>query len=87
VEDPEERVSVKGSTIAPGDKIVSDTDNYRISLPVLRKNAITPGMLWSVIKDLIGKDMSKISLPVFINEPLTALQKAGEMMCFCDEMF
>jgi len=44
-------------------------------------------MLWQVIKDLVGKDISKISLPVFINEPLTALQKGAEMMCFCDEMF
>ena len=69
------------------DYIVADTDIIRKSLPVLRVNQIKPGMIWSVIKDLVGKDMSKISLPVFINEPLTALQKAGEMMCFCDEMF
>ena len=47
--------------------------NFRLSLPVLRKGAIKPGMIWGVIKDLIGKDLSKISLPVFINEPLTAL--------------
>jgi len=26
-----------------------------------------------VIKDCIGKDMTKLSMPVFINEPLTAL--------------
>ena len=55
------------------DYIISDTTNFRISLPVLRANHIRPGMIWSVIKDLVGKDMSKISLPVFINEPLTAL--------------
>lgn len=30
----------------------------------------------------MGKDLTTVSLPVFINEPLTVLQKAAEMMCF-----
>lgn len=41
-------------------------------------------MLWSVFKNLIGKDLSKFSLPVFINEPFTILQKAAEMVVFAN---
>tara|TARA_B100000674_G_scaffold63562_1_gene44087 strand:- start:231 stop:2456 length:2226 start_codon:yes stop_codon:yes gene_type:complete len=34
--------------------------------------------LWNIIKDMIGKDLTRISLPVFLNEPLSGLQKACE---------
>jgi len=31
--------------------------------------------LWSVIKNCIGKDLTKIPLPVNFNEPISMLQK------------
>jgi hypothetical protein len=31
---------------------------------------------------LIGKDLSKFTMPVWLNEPLSMLQKGGEMMYF-----
>ena len=34
--------------------------------------------LWSIIKECIGKDLTRICLPVFFNEPLSALQKITE---------
>ncbi|KAH7567849.1 hypothetical protein JRO89_XS07G0166400 [Xanthoceras sorbifolium] len=34
--------------------------------------------LWSMIKDNIGKDLTKICLPVYFNEPLSSLQKCFE---------
>lgn len=34
--------------------------------------------LWSVIKECIGKDLTRICLPVYFNEPLSALQRIGE---------
>jgi hypothetical protein len=34
--------------------------------------------LWSIIKECIGKDLTRICLPVFFNEPLSALQKMVE---------
>ena len=37
-----------------------------------------------LIKAVVGKDLSKYSLPVFINEPLTILQKTAEILCFTD---
>ncbi|KAF6165198.1 hypothetical protein GIB67_007183 [Kingdonia uniflora] len=34
--------------------------------------------LWSIIKDNIGKDLNKVCLPVYFNEPLSSLQKCFE---------
>ncbi|KAK7351141.1 hypothetical protein VNO77_10368 [Canavalia gladiata] len=36
--------------------------------------------LWSMIKDNIGKDLTKVCLPVYFNEPLSSLQKCFEEM-------
>lgn len=36
--------------------------------------------LWSLIKDNIGKDLTKVCLPVYFNEPLSSLQKCCEEM-------
>ncbi len=53
--------------------------------------------LWSLIKDMVGKDLTRVCLPVYFNEPLSALQvrirclavpgvagllrRSGESMC------
>lgn len=34
--------------------------------------------LWSIIKECIGKDLSRVCLPVYFNEPISALQKSAE---------
>eukprot|EP00249_Psilotum_nudum_P021059 c27954_g1_i2 orf=166-1860(+) len=34
--------------------------------------------LWSLIKDSIGKDLTRVCLPVYFNEPLSSLQKCFE---------
>lgn len=34
--------------------------------------------LWGLIKDMVGKDLSRVCLPVYFNEPLSALQKTAE---------
>ena len=52
---------------------------------MLRENVIRPNMIWGAVKDLVGKDLTQVSLPVFINEPLTTLQKTAEMMVFSDK--
>lgn len=33
--------------------------------------------MWTVIKDSIGKDLSKITVPVYFNQPLSLLQQMG----------
>lgn len=44
--------------------------------------------IWAIIKDNIGKDMTKIAVPVFFNDPLNLLQKGCQSMeytCILDE--
>lgn len=36
--------------------------------------------LWSILKNCIGKDLSRITMPVVFNEPLTFLQRMAESM-------
>ncbi|GER37769.1 oxysterol-binding protein [Striga asiatica] len=43
--------------------------------PVEKEKGVS---LWSMIKDNIGKDLSKVCLPVYFNEPLSSLQKCFE---------
>ncbi|KAG4201273.1 hypothetical protein ERO13_A05G268700v2 [Gossypium hirsutum] len=43
--------------------------------PVEREKSVS---LWSMIKENIGKDLTKVCLPVYFNEPLSSLQKCFE---------
>ncbi|KAK4803777.1 hypothetical protein SAY86_003594 [Trapa natans] len=45
--------------------------------PVEKEKSVS---LWSMIKDNIGKDLTKVCLPVYFNEPLSSLQKCFEEM-------
>jgi len=40
--------------------------------------------VWKIIKDSIGKDLTKIAVPVSFNEPISMLQKTAEMMDYQD---
>jgi len=62
-----------------------DCDEYRVQLPVLRNCYVGPSMMWKVLKDLIGKNITTFSLPVFVNEPITTLMKGAEMMPLINE--
>lgn len=44
----------------------------RDELPWL-KDPDTKISLWAIIKDCIGKDLSKVSVPVYINDPSSTL--------------
>jgi hypothetical protein len=43
--------------------------------PVEKEKGVS---LWSMIKDNIGKDLTKVCLPVYFNEPLSSLEKCFE---------
>ncbi|EYU24744.1 hypothetical protein ABFS82_05G080900 [Erythranthe guttata] len=43
--------------------------------PVEKEKGVS---LWSMIKDNIGKDLTRVCLPVFFNEPISSLQKCFE---------
>lgn len=39
--------------------------------------------IWSILKDLIGKDLSRISMPICLNEPTSGLQRSSEDFEYC----
>lgn len=43
-----------------------------------------PLNLWSIMKNCIGKDLSKIAMPVNFSEPLSMLQRLTEDYEYCD---
>ena len=51
----------------------------RFDLPY-RKNPNKKVSIWKVIKDSIGKDLTKLTMPVDFNEPISMLQKISEIM-------
>lgn len=36
--------------------------------------------LWSILKQFIGKDLSRITMPIYLNLPQSMLQKLSEIM-------
>lgn len=47
---------------------------WRTTLPYLRPPKLKFS-IWSIIKNAIGKDLTKFSVPVYFNEPISMLQK------------
>ena len=57
--------------------------NSRRQLPVPKTE--TEGVnLWNLLCKNIGKDLSKISMPVTLNEPLSTLQRLCEELEYSD---
>jgi len=52
---------------------------WRTTLPYLRPPKLKFS-IWSIIKNMIGKDMTRFSVPVYFNEPISMTQKGGEAM-------
>lgn len=55
------------------DVIISDCDEERIALPCLRDSKIKASTIWTILKDMVGKDITKYSMPVIVNEPMSIL--------------
>lgn len=72
------RISV-GSSIFLGNQPVE----IRTELP-RRKADPPPVSVWSVVKDSVGKDLSRISIPVSLNEPLSFVQRLAEDIEYCE---
>lgn len=68
------------------DDIDASIKPVRFKIPVIMRRRKLPDpvekekgvSLWSMIKDNIGKDLTKVCLPVYFNEPLSSLQKCFE---------
>lgn len=48
--------------------------------PVEKEKGVS---LWSMIKDNVGKDLTRVCLPVYFNEPISSLQKCFEDLEYC----
>ena len=57
-------------------KDLFNNSTFRSELPV--PAPIIDFSVWAVLKNCIGKDLSRISMPVFLNEPLSMLQRVAE---------
>ncbi|KAJ3625367.1 hypothetical protein Zmor_004291 [Zophobas morio] len=55
---------------------VMDLSSYRTQLPSNKSNK--PLNVWKFLKDCIGKDFSKIAMPIVLNEPLSGTQRFAE---------
>jgi hypothetical protein len=64
--------------------IINDCPDERLSLPCMRDTKLKGGTFLSILKDLVGKDITKFSMPVVVNEPLSNLQKMCEFLAFND---
>jgi len=51
--------------------------NFRQTFPLTNDNKPEIS-LWSILKSAIGKDLSRISIPVYFNEPTSMLQRMAE---------
>ena len=63
---------------------VIDIDEPRLTLPTTSQGRIDLKKAAMLVKQLVGKDLSRYSLPCFLNEPLTILQKSAEFLAFAD---
>ena len=62
--------------------------------PVRRKTLPVPkqkdennsiwSIMWSILKESLGKDLTHITLPLYFNEPLSVLQKSMEDLEYAD---
>ena len=63
--------------------IIPDLEPFREQLPVLA-DGTTKSKIWAFLSKAVGKDLTKITMPVIFNEPLTMLQKCAENLEYHD---
>ncbi|KAL8852584.1 MAG: hypothetical protein Q9221_002580 [Calogaya cf. arnoldii] len=71
----------KKNEIAPSFKGYEDPVRTRLKMDNDDRPKIS---LWSILKSMIGKDMTKMTLPVSFNEPTSLLQRVTEDMEYTD---
>jgi len=61
------------ASVEPGRRSLSYSEEVveRTELPVSKPNVKVS--VWKIIKDSIGKDLSKFAVPVYLNEPISML--------------
>ena len=73
----ESNTSPKNDDKKPSDDIKHETKRTKLPVKQPDKNNAN---LWSFLKQCIGKELTKISMPVQWNEPISLLQRVAEYM-------
>ncbi|CAL4940543.1 unnamed protein product [Urochloa decumbens] len=73
----EDHKSVESLTVDNANEYQPSYSKRRTKLPepVEKEKGVS---LWSMIKDNVGKDLTRVCLPVYFNEPVSSLQKCFE---------
>ncbi|KAJ4320410.1 hypothetical protein N0V94_003381 [Neodidymelliopsis sp. IMI 364377] len=71
----------KHAQIATGFKGYEDGPRKKLAMDADDRPKIS---LWGILKSMIGKDMTKMTLPVSFNEPTSLLQRCAEDMEYTD---
>ncbi|KAF2138139.1 uncharacterized protein K452DRAFT_235088, partial [Aplosporella prunicola CBS 121167] len=71
----------KGKEVEPSFKGYEDHVRTRLKMEADDRPKIS---LWGILKSMIGKDMTKMTLPVSFNEPTSLLQRVAEDMEYTD---
>ncbi|KAJ4410173.1 hypothetical protein N0V91_002182 [Didymella pomorum] len=71
----------KHAEIATGFKGYEDGPRKKLAMDADDRPKIS---LWGILKSMIGKDMTKMTLPVSFNEPTSLLQRCAEDMEYTD---
>jgi hypothetical protein len=50
-----------------------DCESLRLTINSTANIKIKPSVIWKLLKDIIGKDLSTFAMPVFVNEPVSIL--------------
>eukprot|EP00371_Babesia_bovis_P003029 XP_001611676.1 oxysterol-binding family protein [Babesia bovis T2Bo] len=75
----------KAATCDAGEYESVDTSSVHSSVTIQRRTRLPRPRtelkvsIWSILKDLIGKDLARISMPICLNEPTSALQRESEV--------
>ncbi|CAN1834362.1 Oxysterol-binding protein-related protein 2A [Linum perenne] len=70
---------VAGHSGKPGYPLIER--RTKLPTPVEKEKGVS---LWSMIKDNVGKDLTRVCLPVYFNEPISSLQKCFEDLEYSD---
>ncbi|KAJ5121168.1 ATP12 ATPase F1F0-assembly protein [Penicillium bovifimosum] len=73
--------AVKSTVIAPSFKGYEAPVRERLKMDADDRPKIS---LWGILKSMIGKDMTKMTLPVSFNEPTSLLQRVAEDLEYTD---
>jgi hypothetical protein len=86
-EDEEELKNIENAVMTPNNKkkpnlLIEEDDEIepeRDLLPYFKDPKVKIS-IWTIIKDSIGKDITKMSVPVYFNDPTNILQKCASTM-------